>query len=75
MNTALGTRIKKIAKSRGIPLYILEERMGFAKGSISKWNDNEPGIRKVQKVAKYLGVTIEQLLEPEDGSDQEKEVG
>ena len=27
-----------------------------------KWNTNEPGIRKVQKVVDYLGVPIEELL-------------
>ena len=37
--------------------------LGFSNRSISKWNESDPGIRKVQKVADYLGVPIEKLLE------------
>ena len=48
---------------KGISVSMLEKKMEFSNGSISKWNDNEPGIRKVQKVADYLGVPIEKLLE------------
>ena len=40
----------------------LEKELGFGNGSIRKWNESEPGIRKVQKVAEYLGVPIEKLL-------------
>lgn len=40
----------------------LEKDLGFSNRSVSKWNESEPGIRKVQKVADYLGVTIEELL-------------
>ena len=36
--------------------------IGFSNRSVSKWNESEPGIWKVQKVADYLGVTIEALL-------------
>ena len=46
----------------------LEEILGFPRSSICKWNDNEPGIRKVQKVADYLGVPIEELLKEEKGA-------
>ena len=59
MKNGLLEQVKTIAKEKGVPLYALEEKAGLAKGSISKWNDNEPGIRKVQKVAEYLGVPIE----------------
>lgn len=65
MKNGLLKQVKTIAKEKGVPLYALEEKAGLAKGSISKWNDNEPGIRKVQKVAEYLGVPIEKLLEEE----------
>ena len=39
------------------------KRLRFSNRSVSKWNESEPGIRKVQKVADYLGVAIEDLLE------------
>ena len=56
-------RIEKLRKEAGLSQGKLEKELGFSNGSICKWNDNEPGIRKVQKVADYLGVPIEKLLE------------
>lgn len=40
--------------------------MDFPRSYICKWNENEPGIRKVQKVAAFLGVSIEELLNNDD---------
>ena len=53
---------KKICEEKGISIWRLEKDLGFSNRSVSKWNESEPGIRKVQKVADYLGVTIEELL-------------
>lgn len=55
--------IKEICKEKGISVWKLEKTLGFSNRSISKWNECDPGIRKVQKVADYLGVPIEKLLE------------
>ena len=41
----------------------LEQELEFPRSYLCTWNNNEPGIRKVQKVADYLGVPIEKLLE------------
>lgn len=54
--------IKALCEKKGISVWRLEKDLGFSNRSISKWNDSEPGIRKVQKVADYLGVPIEALL-------------
>lgn len=54
--------VRALCESRGISVYKMEKDLGFSNASISKWNENEPGIRKVQKVADYLGVAIEVLL-------------
>ena len=40
----------------------VEEGLGFPRSSLCKWNENEPGIGKVQKLANYLGVTVDELL-------------
>lgn len=58
--------VKKICLEKGISVGQVEKQCNLSNGSISKWNENEPGIRKVQKVAKYLGVPIEELLEPDE---------
>lgn len=55
--------VKKFCAELGITIAKLEQDLGFPRSYICKWNDNEPGIRKVQKVADYLGVPIEKLLE------------
>ena len=54
--------IREISKEKRIPLYVIEERAGIAKGSISKWNDVVPSIEKVSKVAEVLRVSVNTLL-------------
>lgn len=58
--------VKKLCEEKGVSILSLEKALGFPRSSICKWNDNEPGIRKVQKVAEYLGVSIEKLLREDD---------
>lgn len=55
--------VKALCEKKGITVWKLERDLGFPHSSIRKWNENEPGIRKVQKVADYLQVPIEKLLE------------
>ena len=62
--------VKKICEEKGISVGKIEKDLQLSNGSICKWNENEPGIRKVQKVANYLGVSIEELLK-----DEQKEKG
>lgn len=62
--------VKKICEEKGLSIGKLEKDLQLSNGSICKWNENEPGIRKVQKVADYLGVSIEELLK-----DEQKEKG
>jgi len=54
--------VRHLCREKGISITKLEDDLGFARSSVCKWNKNEPGIRKVQKVANYLGVSIEELL-------------
>lgn len=62
--------VKKLCEEKGVSILSLEKALGFPRSSICKWNDNEPGIRKVQKVAEYLGVSIEKLLKEDDGKGE-----
>ena len=55
--------IKELCEKKGVSVWKLEKDLGFSNRSISKWNETDPGIRKVQKVAGYFGVAIEDLLE------------
>lgn len=56
-------KIKALCEKKGVSVWKLKKDLGFSNRSVSKWNESEPGIRKVQKVADYLGVAIEDLLE------------
>ena len=57
--------VKSLCEEKGISVWRMEKDLGFSNSSICKWNDTEPGIRKVKKVADYLGISIEKLLEDE----------
>lgn len=59
----LYNNVKMLCEKKGISISQLERALEFPRSSICKWNDNEPGIRKVQKVADYLNIPIEKLLE------------
>ena len=61
--------VKRICREKGVSVGKIEKELELSNGIISKWNESEPGIRKVQKVADYLGVPIEELLR-----EDEKEV-
>lgn len=61
-------KIKQLAQKKGITIQQLEQDLSLSRGNTCKWNTVEPGIRKVQKVADYLGVSIEELLAEEKGA-------
>ena len=65
---AIYDNVKKICRGKGVSVGKIEKELELSNGSISKWNESEPGIRKVQKVADYLGVPIEELLKEEKGA-------
>ena len=58
--------VKRVCSEKGVSVRYVEKQCELSNGSISKWNENEPGIRKVQKVADYFGVSIEKLLEEKE---------
>ena len=64
-------KVKQICREKGISVMKLEEGLGFPRSSICKWNENEPGIGKVQKVAGYLGVTVDELLAGAEAAGEE----
>lgn len=61
----LCTNIKRIAKSKKIPIYKIEKECGLSQGSISHWNETKPAYNKVVSVANFLGVSVEELTESE----------
>ncbi|EME5971835.1 helix-turn-helix transcriptional regulator [Enterococcus faecium] len=55
-------KIKKIANAKGISINKLEKDLGFSSSYISKWKRSVPSADKLQKVANYLNVSMEELL-------------
>ena len=54
--------IRALAKDRDMSMNKLEQTLGFASGTINKWDDNIPSVLKVKAVADFFGVTVDQLL-------------
>ena len=58
----LYNNVKKICEEKKVSISQLERDLEFPRSSVCKWNENEPGVTKVQKVADYLNVPNEKLL-------------
>ncbi len=54
--------VKAACKQQGVTILKMESDLGFPRSSICKWNENEPAVSKVKKVADYLKVDINQLI-------------
>ena len=62
--------IQDECRKQGRSILGLEYELGFARGSICKWDINKPAVTRVKAVADALGVTMERLLEEtNDDSD------
>lgn len=55
-------RIRDIAKTKGYSVNRLEQELGFARSSISKFNRNTPSAEKIQQIADFLNVSVDYLL-------------
>lgn len=54
--------IKKIADEKGVSIRRIEMETGIKPSSIYHWDKIKPSVDKVARVAKYLGVSVEDLL-------------
>ena len=60
-------KIEKMCEERGITICALEWTLGFGRCTISKWRNSSPSVENLKKVADYLGVSIDDLLEDGKG--------
>ena len=56
-------KIKEVAKTKSLSIYQIERDLGFSNGSLRKWNNSTPSATSLKKVANYLNVTLDDLLE------------
>lgn len=54
--------VKSIAKSKGYSINQLEKELGFARSYISKFQEIAPSIDKVQKIADFLDVSVDYII-------------
>ena len=51
-------RIKMLCKQNGTNITALERELGFAKGSICKWENHEPSYERVKMIADRFHVSV-----------------
>lgn len=59
-------QIKKLADEKNLSIYQIEKECSLANGVIGKWGrtaNQMPAADKLARVAKYLGTTVEYLLD------------
>ncbi|CYX48910.1 helix-turn-helix domain-containing protein [Streptococcus suis] len=56
-------KIKEVAQTRKVSIYRIERDLEFSNGSLRKWNESTPSVTSLKKVANYLDVTLDELLE------------
>lgn len=59
-------RIKMLCKQNGTNITALERELGFAKGSICKWEKHEPSYERVKMIADRFHVSVEYIKNGED---------
>lgn len=63
MVSVLYSRIIELCDKHEITITKLEKECGFSNATIKKWKDTStPGIDKVQRIAKFFGVSTDYLL-------------
>lgn len=58
--------VARLARERNMTVLEVERKAGLVPRSIYRWNRQAPSIDKVCKVAKVLGVTVDELVRDVD---------
>ncbi len=61
--------VKEAAKNKGYSINKLEQELGFARSYIGKFKTITPSVDKIQKIADFLGVSVEYLTTGEEKED------
>ena len=54
-------KIKELSKKKGVSITQLERDLDLGRGSLSKIDRHKPSNDKLQKIAEYFGITVDQL--------------
>ena len=56
--------IAALCKEAGISISRLESETGIGNGTIGRWKKSSPNVDNIKKVADFLGVTVDALIQP-----------
>ncbi len=75
MSKTLGTRISELRKAKGLKQDDIAEALGVSAQAVSKWENDIscPDITALPKLARLLGVTVDELLSGEERATAETE--
>lgn len=69
------SKINKLYKSRGISISRLEKETGLGNATVRRWKTSSPTVDKLKLVSDYFGISIDELLKPEQNRDIDKSCG
>lgn len=58
--------VRKLCVERNLSIAELEKLLGFANGSIGKWDKTSPSIERVTAVANYFEVSVDYLVNEDE---------
>ena len=58
----LYNKVVEFCKKEGIPVYVFEKECGLGNGTIRGWENGNPRLDSLQKVAERMGVPVSELL-------------
>lgn len=64
-------KIQCLCMEKGTNISELERVLGFANATIRSWDRSDPRASNLKKVADYFGVSIDYLLKPDEGGENE----
>ena len=62
MYNLLKDNVFRLIEEKGLSVRKVERDLGFGYGTLQAWDKHMPSVDKVEKVAKYFGVTVDYLL-------------
>ena len=58
--------IKRLCYEKNISIWALEKECGLGNGTIGRWAKKYPRVEKLKAVADFFGVTVDELLKPDE---------
>ncbi|QHB52485.1 helix-turn-helix domain-containing protein [Lentilactobacillus hilgardii] len=66
------SNVKHYAYLKQLSIAEIERQVGFSNGSISKWKSSQPSALSLQRIAKHLDVTIDDLINDHSNEEHPK---